>query len=95
MLGLIILLPIIGSLFMFNINETNENSKSIIRQIGLASSLITLIFSLILLAKFNNNTGLYQFGEYLPPFGNLGVDGLSVYYVLLTAFITPVALLSN
>lgn len=95
MLGLIILLPIIGSLFMFNINETNENSRSIIRQIGLGTSLVTLIFTLILLAKFNNTTGLYQFSEYLPPFGQLGVDGLSIYYVILTAFITPVALLSN
>jgi NADH-ubiquinone oxidoreductase chain 4 len=95
MLGLIILLPLIGSLFIFNIDENNENSRSIIRQIGLSTSLITLILTLILLASFNNSIGLYQFTSYVVPFGAIGVDGLSIYYVLLTAFITPIALLSN
>lgn len=95
MLGLIIILPILGSLFFFNLDESNENSKSVIRQIGLSTSLVTLIFTLILFSKFNNNTSFYQFTSYMAPFGYIGVDGISIYYVLLTAFITPIALLSN
>jgi NADH:ubiquinone oxidoreductase subunit 4 (subunit M) len=96
MLTLIILLPILGSLLFLNIDEElNQNSKSTIRQIGLATSLITLIFSLILFAKFNNSAGLFQFTNNIAPFGSLGIDGLSIYYILLTAFITPIALLSN
>jgi NADH-ubiquinone oxidoreductase chain 4 len=43
----------------------------------------------------NNNIGGYQFTETTVPFGFLGIDGISIYYVLLTAFITPIALLSN
>jgi len=103
MLGLIILLPIIGSLFFFGIeNEDQSASKttiiqrnSIIKQIGLATSLITLLLAIILFSQMNNNIGGYQFTETTVPFGFLGVDGISIYYVLLTAFITPVALLSN
>jgi NADH:ubiquinone oxidoreductase subunit 4 (subunit M) len=95
MLELIIFLPILGSLLFFNINETNENSRSIIKQIGLSTSLVTLVFTLILFSKFNNNIGFYQFSTNLFSFGLLGVDGISIYYILLTAFITPIALLSN
>jgi len=96
MLGLIILLPMLGSLLFLNINEeANENAKSTIKQIGLSTSLVTLVFTLILFAQFNNNIGFYQFTSDIAPFGSLGLDGISIYYVLLTAFITPVALLSN
>lgn len=96
MLTLIIFLPILGSLLFFNVDEeSSDKSKSIIKQIGLSTSLVTLIFTLILLAKFNNNTGSYQFTNYISPLGFIGVDGLSIYYLILTAFITPIALLSN
>jgi NADH:ubiquinone oxidoreductase subunit 4 (subunit M) len=95
MLELIILLPILGSFLFLNIDENNQNSESIIKQIGLSTSLITLVFTLILFSKFNNNIGFYQFSTNLFSFGLLGVDGISIYYVLLTAFITPIALLSN
>lgn len=95
MLGLIILLPLIGSLLLINLDEKSKNYSSIIKQIGLATSLINLVLTLILLGKFNNNIGLYQFSSYITPFGQIGVDGLSIYYIILTAFITPIALLSN
>jgi len=103
MLGLIILLPIIGSLFFFGINNEDKlinnftiiQRNSIIKQIGLSTSLITLILTLIIFSKMNNSSMGYQFIENITPFGFIGVDQISIYYVLLTAFITPVALLSN
>jgi NADH-ubiquinone oxidoreductase chain 4 len=95
MLGLIIILPILGSFLFFNLDESDKKSRSIIKQIGLSTSLVTLIFTLILFSKINNDIGYYQFSSYMMPFGSLGVDGISIYYVLLTAFITPIALLSN
>jgi NADH:ubiquinone oxidoreductase subunit 4 (subunit M) len=103
MLGLIILLPVIGSLFFFGIENENQSASnstimkqnSIIKQIGLAISLITLLLILILFSQMNNNIGGYQFTETTIPFGFLGIDGISIYYILLTAFITPIALLSN
>jgi NADH:ubiquinone oxidoreductase subunit 4 (subunit M) len=101
MLGLIILLPIIGSLFFFGIENEDQSCatllkrNSIIKQIGLATSLITLLLALYLFSQMNNNVGGYQFSETTAPFGFIAIDGISIYYVLLTAFITPVALLSN
>lgn len=118
MIFLITLLPLIGSLFFFNIEENNSSRlqpalnngstnqaayllavdqdnkrNSIIKQIGLSTSLITLILTIFLFSQMNNNMGLYQLGYFanLP----LAVDGISIYYVLLTAFITPICLLSN
>jgi NADH:ubiquinone oxidoreductase subunit 4 (subunit M) len=103
MLSLIIFLPIIGSLFFFGIDNENQSisnntllkRNSIIKQIGLSTSLITLLFALYLFSQMNNNIGGYQFTETTVPLGFIGIDGISIYYVLLTAFITPVALLSN
>jgi NADH:ubiquinone oxidoreductase subunit 4 (subunit M) len=103
MLGLIILLPVLGSLIFFGIENEDQTvssttiaqRNSIIKQIGLAISLVTLFLTLILFSQMNNNVGGYQFTETTAPFGFLGVDGISIYYVLLTAFITPIALLSN
>lgn len=101
MLTLIIILPIIGSLFFFGINEENGNSflksrnNSIIKQIGLATSLITLIYSLIIFSQMNFSAIGYQFNDFFTPTGYIAIDGISIYYVLLTTFITPVCLLSN
>jgi NADH-ubiquinone oxidoreductase chain 4 len=104
MLTLIIILPIIGSLFFVGINEdttTEGNSllksrnNSIIKQIGLATSLITLIYSLIIFSQMNFSAIGYQFNDFFTPTGYIAIDGISIYYVLLTTFITPVCLLSN
>lgn len=76
-------------------SSTIAQRNSIIKQIGLATSLVTLILTLIIFSQMNNNVGGYQLTETIAPFGFIGVDGISIYYVLLTAFITPVALLSN
>lgn len=103
MLGLIIFLPIIGSLFFFGIENENQSdskitilqSNSIIKQIGLSTSIITLLLVLYIFSQMNNNIAGYQFTETTIPFGFIGLDGISIYYVLLTAFITPIALLSN
>lgn len=82
MLSLIIFLPIIGSLFFFGIENENQSASnstiikrnSIIKQIGLATSLITLLLTLILFSQINNNIGGYQFTETTIPFGFLGID---------------------
>ena len=101
MITLIILLPIIGSLFFFSIQESTGNSDldakntSIIKQIGLSTSLVTLILTLILFSQLNNSAMGFQYTNYFTPFGVLGIDSISIFYILLTAFITPIALLSD
>lgn len=101
MITLIILLPIIGSLFFFSIQESTGNSyldvknSSIIKQIGLSTSLVTLVLTLILFSQLNNSAMGFQYTNYFTPFGVLGIDSISIFYILLTAFITPIALLSD
>lgn len=99
MLTLLLLTPIIGSLFILSIQENTLNSNSKMRTIAITTSLINLLISIFLWLNFDSNTTQFQFVsefDYLT-FGhlNFGVDGISLYFVLLTTFITPIAIISN
>ena len=99
MLVSLLLIPVIGSLILFLIPETTEYNIKIIKNLGLFTSLLTFFISILLYVLFDPNTAEYQF---VTEFTNLnfchlyiGIDGLSLVYVLLTTIITPIALLSN
>ena len=99
MLSLLILIPIIGSLLILPLQEDFNNNKNKIKTIALTTSIINFSISVFLWLEFDSNTNQYQFlteFDYLP-IGHLifGVDGISLYFVLLTTFITPIAILSN
>ena len=99
MLTLLLIIPIIGSLFILSIQENSFNSKSKMRTIAITTSLINFLISIFLWLNFDSNTTQFQFVsefDYLT-FGhlNFGVDGISLYFVLLTTFITPIAIISN
>jgi NADH-quinone oxidoreductase subunit M len=72
-----------------------------IRRIALAASVAEFVISvLFLLPKFDSATTGYQFEEFHPWIGNsihyhLGVDGISLFLVLLTTFLTPVSVLCS
>ena len=84
--------------FLLSYNISKINSK-LIKIIGLTTSLINLVISLTIFLLFDYSNSQYQFvQEYyeLSLFDiYLGLDGLSIYFVLLTTIITPIALLSN
>ena len=95
MITLLLLIPIIGSMFLLLINEDELKMK----QIALTTSLINLFISLFMWYQFDSNITQYQFVSdfsYLNLYHlNFGVDSISIYFVLLTTFVTPIALLSN
>ncbi|HEY6904258.1 MAG TPA: hypothetical protein VI216_08110, partial [Candidatus Acidoferrales bacterium] len=71
-----------------------------IRRIALTASVAEFIISLLLLRGFNSGTAAYQFQEYHRWIGaaihyHLGVDGISLFLVLLTTFLTPLAILCS
>jgi NADH-quinone oxidoreductase subunit M len=72
-----------------------------IRRIALAIALVEFLLSLLLLRGFVPGTAAYQFEEFRnwipdPPIHyHLGVDGVSLFLVLLTTFLTPVAMLAS
>lgn len=96
----LLLIPLIGISFI--VLESNygllvNNMK--VKSIGLITSVINLIISLFMFILFDFSGKQFQFIEeqyqinYFDIY--LGVDGLSIYFVLLTTIIMPIALLSN
>ena len=99
MLSLLLIIPIIGSIFLLPVSPIGQEGQEKMKKIALLTSLINFIFSIYLWVQFDSNTTQYQFvyefNELSFCHFNIGVDGISIYFVLLTTFVTPVALLSN
>ena len=97
MISLLLLIPIIGSILLLPINEESNQLK--MKQIALTTSLINFFISLFIWYQFDSNITQYQFVTEFNHLNlyhlNFGVDSISLYFVLLTTFVTPVALLSN
>lgn len=99
MLISLLLVPLIGSLLLLFVPENNPQNEGRMKVIALSTSLINLFISILLWVQFDSNISGYQFilefNELSFCHFNIGIDGISLYYVLLTTFITPIALLSN
>ncbi|TAK12628.1 MAG: NADH-quinone oxidoreductase subunit M [Acidobacteria bacterium] len=97
-LTLLVLLPVIGAVLVLLLGKGRDQA---VRQITLIVSLITFALSLYMWTRFDPSSADYQFVErhsWLPDFGisyHLGVDGISLLLVVLTTFLTPIALLSS
>src|SRR3954466_12804868 len=95
---LLVLLPLAGSVLVLLIGRERD---ALVRQTALAVSLITFAISLVLWWQFNPDSADYQFVErhtWLPDFGisyHVGVDGVSLFLVVLTTFLTPISLLGS
>ena len=95
LLSIIIFLPLLGALGLLFLPESKANS---IRQVALVTSGITFIISVLLLLKFDaNNYGfqLAQNVDWIKQLGvgyRVGVDGISLWLVLLTTFLSLVAI---
>lgn len=88
----------VGSLALVKDNKANSYLKCI----ALTASLINLFISILVWIQFDSLSTEYQFVDQfnlsspLTDFHfNIGIDGISLYFVLLTTFITPICLLSN
>ncbi|MGB8788347.1 MAG: NADH-quinone oxidoreductase subunit M [Candidatus Acidiferrales bacterium] len=72
-----------------------------VRRIALATSVAEFVISLFLLPAFDSSLPNYQLEEFhrwisIPPINyHLGVDGISLFLVLLTTFLTPLAILAS
>jgi len=100
LLSALILIPFFGILFIFSYNsyDLNENSK-VIKTFALAITVVDLMISLIIWLLFNNSSKHFQFVQEQYKIGYydfyLGIDGLSIYFILLTTLIMPIAIISN
>jgi NADH-quinone oxidoreductase subunit M len=100
-LSLIIWLPLIGGVVIMSVRGDEETVASNARWTALWTSLIVLVLSLVLWVKFDPSDANFQFVEevkWLPEYGvgyKLGVDGISVLFVLLSTVLTPICILAS
>ena len=96
-LSTIIFLPFLGAVFIFLSSQKSENKSSI--YISLFTSLANLCLALFLWFSFDKNLTGFQFIEEknwisgLIKF-KLGIDGISILFIILTAFIAPICIVS-
>jgi NADH-ubiquinone oxidoreductase chain 4 len=101
LLSSLLFIPLIGVfLISSTVNYELEGKKSLYPKIIVfVISIINFIISLIIYIIFDFSTNQYQFvqQQYEMSFFDLylGVDGISIYFILLTTIIMPIALLSN
>jgi proton-translocating NADH-quinone oxidoreductase chain M len=101
MLTLLLLIPLLGSLIILSMSNTlDSKNQGAMKKIALTTSLINFFISLFLWYEFDSNCATqFQFVSEFNQLSfchlNFGVDGISLYFVLLTTFVTPIALLSN
>jgi NADH-quinone oxidoreductase subunit M len=94
----LILLPTIGSLFLI-FSKSNDQSNSTIKYVALFTSVVNFLLSIYLWFLFDETTSAFQFvedREWLIGIVNykVGVDGISILFVILTTFITPLCIIS-
>ena len=101
MLSLVVFLPLAGALALLAVPNKDGSRDGLIRWAALAVSLASFATTLALWYAFNPDADGYQFMErvsWMPSFGIdylLGVDGISLMLLLLTGFLTPLALLCS
>lgn len=104
LLSAVIFLPLIGAAFIFlfvrkssGVGAVDKNS----RNVALFVSMVTFALSLTLLMGFDNNTSEFQFEEnrsWIEGYNiyyHVGIDGISLFFILLTTFLTPVCVLAS
>jgi NADH-quinone oxidoreductase subunit M len=102
-LSLITFLPLLGVAAIMVLKAfarpDDPNAPNAARWIALATTLACFALSLLLVAQFNPADAGFQFNEDAPWFADLhyrmGVDGISILFVVLTAFLMPICILAS
>jgi NADH-quinone oxidoreductase subunit M len=101
-LSLITFLPLVGVAVMMMFDRgPDATTAQTARWTALWTSVITFLFSTVLWTRFDIHEAGYQFQEnsaWLPEFGvgyRMGVDGISVLFVLLSTALTPICILAS
>jgi NADH-quinone oxidoreductase subunit M len=103
LLSLTIFSPLIGVALILLLRLGGEKdlakTNAVAKWIALGTTLVTFALSILLVAKFDPHTAGFQFLEDVNWFGGLhyrmGVDGISVLFVLLTAFLLPLCIVAS
>jgi len=97
MVSVVLFLPLLAALFLLVLK--NEHEKGAL-WIAFGASLLTFVLSLRLFTNFDSGVEGFQFVErlpWIPDFGieyHVGIDGISLFLVLLTTFLVPLVILA-
>ena len=100
-LSIVTFLPLVGALAILIIRGDEEVVARNAKATALWTTLITFCLSLMLWTGFDRTSAAFQFVENSPwieSFGinyHMGVDGISVLFVLLSTFLTPICVLAS
>jgi NADH-quinone oxidoreductase subunit M len=100
-LTLMTLLPLVGALFIFTIRGDGAAVANNSRLAALYTSLVVFGLSLFMLFRFDPDGASFQFVEktdWFPSLGiyyHMGIDGISVFFVVLSAMLTPLCILAS
>lgn len=100
-LTILTFLPLVGVVTILLLKSFNNENDLNVKYVAIGTSVITFIFSIVVLANYDiGSAGLQMvdYGNWIPALGVsyfFGVDGLSILMVLLTTFIMPLAIASS
>jgi NADH-quinone oxidoreductase subunit M len=100
-LSIVTFLPLVGAAFILLVRGSDEVVARNARSVALWTSLLTFAISLLLWVKFDPANPGFQFVEkrdWMTPFGityHMGVDGISMLFVLLSTLLTPICILAS
>src|SRR5712691_4298659 len=97
----LIALPAAGAILLLFVRGDEDESAPFVRKIALIVSGLVFAETLLLWSRFDPSSADFQFVErhaWIPTFGisyAVGVDGISLFLLVLTGLLTPLALLSS
>ena len=98
-LSTVTFLPLLGALLISLIRSTDEAGVRNVRFIALWTTLLTFAVSLLIWRDFDPTTAQFQFEERREWLGamtfHMGVDGISMPFVLLTTLLMPLCILAS
>ena len=100
-LSVVTFLPLVGALFCLAVNGPKEAVDRNCRSAALITSLVTFLISLILWVRFDPTKAGFQYEEklaWVPALNigyHMGIDGISLFFVLLSTLLTPICVLAS
>ena len=99
-LSVVTFLPLVGAIFVALIRGDDDVARRNALFVALWATLITFALSLLIWIYFDPNTDDFQFVEEVPWLGGaftyrMGVDGISMLFVILTTFLMPFCILAS
>jgi NADH-quinone oxidoreductase subunit M len=99
-LSLVTFLPLVGVVLILFVKDEGDNARRNIRFIALWTTIATFIVSLFVWTGFDTSDAGFQMVEKMDWLGSgisyhMGVDGISMLFVILTTFLMPIAILAS